>query len=75
MAVFTISSLDGTLTFKPRPDGKARPNYEKPEDVAITGNTKRTSNSVAVDNLYIVAVRARVAGTPLPTSAESHKFR
>ena len=69
VAVFTISSLDGTLTFKPRPDGKARPNYEKPEDVAITGNTKRTFNSDAADNLYIVAVRARVAGTPLPTSA------
>ena len=68
VAVFTISSLDGTLTFKPRPDGKARPNYEKPEDVEITGNTNGIFNSDAVDNLYIVAVRARVAGTPLPTS-------
>ena len=65
VAVFTISSLDGTLTFKPRPDGKARPNYEQPEDVAIT-DTGFTS--VAVDNLYIVAVRARVAGTDDPAT-------
>ena len=64
-AVFTISSLDGMLTFKPHPNGKARPNYELPEDVNIT-DTGFTSD--AADNLYIVAVRARVAGTPVPTN-------
>ena len=72
VAVFTISSLDGTLTFKPRPDRMARPNYEKPEDVEITGNSEPDAdsapNSVAVDNLYIVAVRARVAGTADPVT-------
>ena len=67
--VFTVSSLDGSLTFKPRPDGKARPNYELPEDMLITGTG---FESAAVDNLYIVAVRAAVAGTEDPTTeAES----
>ena len=35
--VFTIDSLDGTLTFRPPSDGKARPNYELPEDELIEG--------------------------------------
>ena len=69
--VFTIDSLDGTLTFKPRSDGKARPNYELPEDVAISSSGDNPSSSVR-DNLYIVVVRAQVAGTADPdTEANS----
>ena len=68
--VFTINSLTGTLTFKPRSDGKARPNYELPEDVEITGNTEPAFNSDPVNNLYIVAVRARITGTSLPGDPE-----
>ena len=64
-AVFTIDSLTGALTFKGN-----RPNYELPEDMEITGNTNEaeTYNSDAGDNLYIVAVRAKVPGTPDPTA-------
>ena len=65
--VFTVDSLDGTLTFR----GK-RPNYELPEDDEITGSGNY--NSPALDNLYIVAVRARVAGTPEHDGTEANNF-
>ena len=52
---FTIDPISGVLKFKPRPDGRARPNYEKPEDAGA-------------NNEYMVAVQAKAVN---PTNVEA----
>ena len=54
--LFTIDPISGALMFKPHPDGKARPNYEKPEDIA--------AGELVTDNEYQVAVRAKAVNPP-----------
>ena len=71
--VITRSLRSTALTARSHSRGN-RPNYELPEDELITGSSEETYNSVAVDNLYIVAVRARVAGTLEHDGTEATSF-
>ena len=53
---FSINSLDGNLSFK------SSPNYEKPQDVAVSGE-----DAAVINNRYRIAVSATVADFPALT--------
>ena len=60
-ARFEISSISGRLTFK------ASPNYEEPADIMVDASGDETP--AEVDNMYRVAVQAKVAD-PVNTAAD-----